>query len=329
MANDLAEGFLREDAPHWADLAPLAAEVGRWAIDPSTGSAEGDSALADLTGLPEVAGPFDAEVMLARIDPGDRAAVETALDGVAEGPGRFETVFRFRRPDGGLVWLEASGRMMTVDGRRMLVGATHDVTELREAQMRAELVAGEMAHRIKNLFALVQSIFTMAARGAGSVPELQEAFEGRLRALAGLNAMTLGDREAKVALSDLVSAAAGQHVAAGRMRNVLPDPCDIAGGAAQTMVLLLNELVTNAVKHGALRDGDGTVDLKVTLEDGKFTFEWAEENDAPVAPPTRKGFGMRVLTGMTASTYHGRPEVEWTERGLRFRCTWPMQGFTA
>ena len=314
---------------HWADLAPAAGQVGRWVMPLDGGDAVGDATLARLTGLDGMDGRFPPTLFLDRIAPEDRADVEEAIRRAVEDGETYEAVFRFERADGRTIWLEGAGRVADLGEGRALLGVNYDVTELREAQARAELVAGEMAHRIKNLFALVQSIHTMAARSADSVDALHDAFAGRLRALAGLNTMTLGDRKMAVALSDLVTAAGGDHVAAGRLRPDLPDPCDLSGSAAQTMVLLLNELMTNAVKHGALRGDDGSIELRVTRDHDSFAFEWAEETGAPVSAPTRDGFGMRVLTGMTAATHSGRPEVEWGERGLRFRCTWPTEGFLA
>ena len=331
MPDDLStDGLLAglAQSPDWADLAPVAGQVGRWVLRMGTDDAEGDATLAALTGVAAMDGAFPVDLFMSHVHEDDRAVVSAAIGNAASG-GAYEAVFRFRRPDGRVVWLEGSGRVVRLDGQSMLVGVNYDVTDLREAQARAELVAGEMAHRIKNIFALVQSIFSMAARNAESVEALSDAFSGRLRTLASLNALTLGDRAADVAMKDLVHAAAGVPVDAGRVAVEIPDPCDLSGAAAQTMVLLLGELTTNALKHGALKGDGGSVALKVAVEDGRFRFRWQEETPHPVAPPTREGFGMKVLTAMTASTHSGAPKLEWREDGLTFTCEWPVEGFMA
>ena len=94
------------------------------------------------------------------------------------------------------------------------------------------------------------------------------------------------------------------------------------------MVLVLNELLTNAVKHGALRGDEGTVALRITLDERSFHFTWAETGTEPVAAPQgRTGFGMRVLESMTAASFTGRPRFAWPPEGMRFDCEWPRDDF--
>ncbi|MEM7488712.1 MAG: sensor histidine kinase, partial [Pseudomonadota bacterium] len=208
------------------------------------------------------------------------------------------------------------------------IGVATDITEERAAQERAELLAGEMSHRIKNVFTLIQSMFNMAARTADTKEELAEAFTGRLRALVAVNTLTFADPERRVALSDLVDSLLGPLVESGRVRTTLASGFALSGTAAQTVTLAMNELMTNAVKHGALKVPDGHVDLTMSVTDDTFMLRWHEVSPHPVTPPeTPGGFGMRVLTGMTKATYDGQPDLDWRPEGLTFTCTWQLEGF--
>lgn len=313
----------------WRDAAPRAGGVGRWVIEPLSGRARIDGTLRMLTGLDDWTEERDSAAFLDRIHAEDRAGLEAALAEVVGGADSYRCAFRFERPDGRTVWLDSSGAIVEGgDGTRYLVGATTDVTEVEFARERAELLAGEMAHRMKNVLALVGSMFNMAARGASSVEALREAYSGRLHALSKVNELTFtaeGERPARI--EPLVEAVLGPLIATGRIARRI-DPCELAPSAAQTFVLVLNELVTNATKHGALSVEGGRIELDVALTGDAFRLTWRERGGPSLAQaPTRQGYGMRVLSAMTEATYGGEPAFDWQEEGLTFSCGWPVGPF--
>ena len=312
----------------WQDLATSAGGVGRFVVDLADGVCEIDATLRRLTGQLELISTFPLARFIAGIHSEDRAAVEAAIAATAEGAATYSMEFRYRRAGGEEIWLAGEGRRMaTASGRELLIGVNYDITELRRARETADLLSGEMAHRMKNVFALVQGMFNMAARSATDVESLADGFSGRLRALSEVNALTFAGADRTVGLAQLVDAVLGPLIAEGRVRPVVDAGYRLNGAAAQTLVLTMNELMTNAVKHGALR-ADGHIDLAATVVDGDFVFDWTESGGAPVpAPEGPSGFGMRVLQSMTASTHRGRPVFDWRPEGMRFRCTWDADAF--
>ncbi|WP_308915211.1 sensor histidine kinase [Jannaschia sp. LMIT008] len=312
----------------WQAIAPAAAGIGRFVYDPRTEMAQMDATMRRLTGMLDRVGAFPAADYFTRIHSDDRDAVGDQLALTVREGTPFHAEYRFERSPGEVVWLSGQGRMTdTSDGRSVLVGALYDITTLRSARERAVLLSEEMAHRMKNVFALVQGMFNMAARSSGTKEELVEAYTGRLQALAQVNAMTFASPDRSVRVTDLVSQTLGPLVAAKRIDAAIDDVA-VNGAAAQTVVLVLNELLTNAVKYGALRDDAGSVALSIVVVDGGFTLTWDEHATPPITPPTKKnGFGMRVLNSMTSATFSGRPSFEWRERGLLFSCHWDMPTF--
>ena len=311
----------------WQSLAPAAGGVGRFVYDPQSGLCQIDVTLRRITGMLDMVSSMPADAFMDRISPEDRPRISDALRQAAVSGQPYDEAFRFLRDDGTELWLSGQGRMMTSSqGHDLLVGVTIDVTETRRAQERAELVSREMAHRMKNVFALVQGMFNMAARSAETKDALVLGFTGRLHALAAVNALTFAGDDRSVEMTDLIDAVLGPHVAGGRVRLDVAN-FKLNGAAAQTLVLVLNELLTNAVKYGALHGDEGTVAVTVETDEidgGGFTLGWAETANRPISAPTGPGgFGMRVLNSMTAATFRGRPKLEWAETGLRFSCRWP------
>ncbi|WGH79359.1 sensor histidine kinase [Jannaschia ovalis] len=311
----------------WFALAPEAGGVGRYVLDLDSGIAEMDLVGRRMTGLSTLPMSFPVADFLERIVEEDRVVVAEAIERSRETGARYDVPYRFERPDGEMVWLSGHGRpVQGSDGRTMLVGVVYDITASRVAQERAELLAGEMGHRIKNIFSLVQGMFFMAARSSDTRDGLIEAYSGRLRALADVNTLTFSGEDRRVDLGDMVSMTLGPMVQGGQIRTDLTEDFALNATAAQTVVLALNELMTNAVKHGALSAEGGTVDLAIKVDPRDFVLSWHEHAPfAVTAPEKPSGFGMRVLRQMTKATFDGDPEFDWTPTGLRFQCTWSSE----
>ncbi len=87
--------------------------------------------------------------------------------------------------------------------------------------------------------------------------------------------------------------------------------------------MVVHELSTNAVKHGALSQEDGRVAVSWALApagDGRgFAMEWRETCPSPPAQSQRRGFGTRVLTSMVQHALDGTVTLELREAGLFWR----------
>ena len=71
----------------------------------------------------------------------------------------------------------------------------------------------------------------------------------------------------------------------------------LAAAKVQALALVLHELATNAVKHGALSTPEGRVRVgwKVEESDGirRLRLRWEERGGPRVEPPAARGFGTR------------------------------------
>ena len=241
-------------------------------------------------------------------------------EGVTAPP--FQIEYRLLRKDGSWLWLSSTEVVHARgdDGRpTQLLGASLDITRRYEAEALRELLIGEMAHRIKNLLSVVQSIGALTIRN-GCNPDIWLAYEQRMGALgAAQRLLTDGDwRSAD--LSDVVRAVLAPFDDATEARIELVGPTlDVDGGHVTTVALALHELATNAVKHGALSVPGGHVRVCWRREDDDIVMEWTEQGGPPVTPPQRLGFGSMMIEALGSAD--GEKKMNFRPEGLHCRFT--------
>lgn len=190
------------------------------------------------------------------------------------------------------------------------------VAALRETQELQTLLAAELGHRVKNLFAMVTAITSHTLRGSSDLGRVQ-TLQQRLMALSSAHDILLQSSWKAALLGDVAAAAVNGAGVAGRIRLDGPD-VGIGSKASLNVALLLHELTTNALKHGSLSVGGGVVDLTWRVE-GKGSEEilrmtWRETKGPVVVKPERNGFGSRLISaGLTGS---GDVVVAYNSSGL-------------
>ncbi len=193
----------------------------------------------------------------------------------------------------------------------------HDVTEAVEAEERQRLLINELNHRVKNTLAVVQGL---AQQSFGREADgLFEVFSGRLGALAGahtlLTAATWESADLRELVRGSLEATAGRDLA----RCTLAGPSlTIPPQLAVTLAMIVHELSTNAIKYGALSNGEGTVAVQWSMERtqaaGELVIDWRETGGPAVVPPTREGFGTRLIRRGLGG--QGRAELDYDPAGL-------------
>jgi PAS domain S-box-containing protein len=203
-----------------------------------------------------------------------------------------------RRKDGSLV--DISLTVSPVRGTNgKIVGASkiaRDITEQKRAQERQKLVVSEMKHRIKNSLATVQAI---ASQTLNRNVDERDAFIARLHALARAHDMLTPEAWEGAYLSATVNQALEPFQQAHRERISVDGPghlwLDSSKGVMVAMVI--HELATNAVKHGALANASGRVSISWvrTSEPNLVKLTWQENGGPEVRPPKAKGFGSHLI----------------------------------
>jgi two-component sensor histidine kinase len=215
---------------------------------------------------------------------------------------------------------------MTANDELGTVGATLDglLDELdcrRRRNEKAEeergLLARELAHRVKNGFALVQAIARQTFYKAD--PERYRSFADRLTALAGTYDLLLAKDAAASSIHDVVSRAVTAHSGFGSARLRLDGPdVVLAPELALPLSLVVHELATNATKYGSLSQDSGHVSIVWTHESDRVRLVWEETGGPPVERPTKKGFGSVLIERAFPATAEATCVADYRPEGLVF-----------
>ncbi|AOF94077.1 sensor histidine kinase [Sinorhizobium sp. RAC02] len=198
----------------------------------------------------------------------------------------------------------------------------------RERELRLEL-----NHRVKNILASVTSIFQMTRRGATSVEGLASDFAGRLQALSNVHSAVFEAGGEEVSLSSVIDLTVSPYNSAGDSRIHISGPdIVVSRDAGTTIALCLHELITNAIKYGALSRPDGHVGLLwsvATNGSSELSLDWTEVGGPVVREPTRQGYGTRYVRSALGSLFGAVPEIIFAPGGFRLSVSGPLSRISA
>jgi two-component sensor histidine kinase len=316
-------------------LATAAGRLGTFLLDLEKGRvARSGRVVPARAGLPATDLPLAD--WLARVHPQDLPAVQAALDAIATGRSSgYQVEYRFRR-EAEENWTVIESHAVVAErdpatGRpRLLAGVSRDVTAERAAEERQRLMAREVDHRAKNALAVVQAALRLTPRQDAEA--YATAVEGRVAALARAHSVLAEGRWQGAALQAVIEAelAAFQPgtAAADGSRFRLEGPAlALAPDAVQALSMAVHELATNAAKHGALSVAQGhiLVTWRIDPEADLLHLTWTEQGGPPLAgPPTRRGFGSRLVEATIANQLGGSVERGWEPAGLVCRMVLPL-----
>jgi two-component sensor histidine kinase len=301
-------------------LALEAAEIGVWEWDFLSGGFIWDQRMRALWSLPEAAIPT-YELFRGALNPADIERSDGAI-AAATNParnGEYEVEYRvIGIKDGMERWVLAQGRTFFENGKAVrMVGTARDVTERKQREAHVRFLMREIAHRSKNLLAVIQAMARQTAVTAGSAHDFEQIFSARLQALAASHDILMDEDWHGASIEELVRTQVGHYVDLIGTRIELAGPeMMLKPEAAQNLGLALHELATNAAKYGALSNEEGHVEIRWELAEGRFKISWAEIGGPPVAPPAREGFGQKVVTRIVTLALEGKVDLRFEPSGL-------------
>jgi PAS domain S-box-containing protein len=229
------------------------------------------------------------------------------------------------RPDGlrsvALVDIEA---VRDSDGN--IIGAINcfqDITERKAAEVRERILARELDHRAKNLLTLV--LATVRLTRADTITDFKAAIEGRLQPLSNAHSLLAQSRWAGVYLHSLVMEELTPYRAAETSRADISGPTLVLQPkSAQSIAIVLHELMTNAVKYGALSVPSGRLRVEWSPGETEITIRLSEKNGPPVNAPAHTGVGTRLVGSIVQSELNGRLRFDWKPDGVACEIVIPL-----
>ena len=222
------------------------------------------------------------------------------------------------RKDGSTFWNELAISPVHADDGELLYyfASQKDVTARRRAEEMEEterLLLKEVDHRAMNALALVQSIVRLSR--SDDVGAYSAAVLGRVDALARAHRLLARANWSGADLAELVAMETAIS-AAGRITSVGPLAI-LPPKLVQPMTLVLHELVSNALQHGALAEPGGTVAIDWAAGPDQLTIRWREAGaEAPAVEPAGAGFGLTMVKGVVERQLGGSFSPRWRSSGL-------------
>lgn len=213
-----------------------------------------------------------------------------------------------------------------------LVGAVNmlvDITGRKRAEDQQALLVRELHHRVKNMLATVQAIMGSTARASATIEEFQQAFTGRIMALARTHSSLAEDEWQAISLRNLLRHELEPYDDGSPGRVLLDGPAvDLPSAAAIPLGMAIHELATNAVRYGVLSVLGGSVTVSWALMEEQdrreLTIEWVERNGPAISPPTRKGFGSQLLERVLSNQTGACAMISYDPEGLRAHLAVPL-----
>ncbi|MES2664503.1 MAG: PAS domain-containing protein [Pseudomonadota bacterium] len=200
-----------------------------------------------------------------------------------------------------------------------ILAVSRDISYLRQVEEEREHLMRELSHRLKNAFAMVQSVISQTFRQAKTVQEGREILQGRVRALADAQDILTRSIADVMPIAEVVTAALLPHRSGEGQFDISGPEAAINGRQGLGLSLALHELATNAVKYGALGRSEGTVSIRWQVQpDGAFAFCWHESGGPPVVQPDRRGFGSVLIERIVATYFNGAATLAFNPGGVEF-----------
>ena len=202
----------------------------------------------------------------------------------------------------------------------------HDVTEIhlaREERQRQarhlQLLVDELNHRVKNTLAIVQGLAQQTFRGAAATDDARDAFNGRLAALAAAHDVLTREHWETADVADIIRQSLDAHGARSHRFVIQGPPVRLQPQTAVTLAMVMHELCTNAAKYGALSNDLGQVNVTWRRQEDptpRMLLQWQEIDGPAVAPPSRRGFGSRMISRALVAEPGGDVQLHFHEQGV-------------
>ncbi|MEM9085587.1 MAG: PAS domain-containing protein [Pseudomonadota bacterium] len=278
----------------------------------------------EITGLPA---PRHVEDWRDVIHPDEFERTRAKFIGAVQKAVPFEDEWRMLQADGSYRWILSRAVPSTDDPETARwFGTLTDIDDAYRISKERELLAGELAHRIKNIFSVIIGLVSLHARGDATLKVFADGLSDTIRALSRAQEFAIqGERIDEKDLIALLEVLVKPYGAPGsRAVEISGDAVGFGPRAATPLALVFHELATNSAKYGALSDAEGSVSISVARDEENVTITWRESGGPSTEPPEQQGFGSRLMTMAITHQLGGTLEQEWETGGLRAVITLPL-----
>jgi len=187
-------------------------------------------------------------------------------------------------------------------------------------QRQQDLLIAELKHRVKNILALISSIAKQTSRSKTSIADYISALQQRITALGLAHELLSHSGTEWPNLNDLLTIELRPYLSnefeGGKQVQLNGTEVKLNSNFIPTFILVIHELVSNAVKYGALSVPDGKIIVNWQQENGGASIHWREANGPRVYPPQNKGFGCELIERAIPYEFGGEATLRFLSTGV-------------
>ena len=251
----------------------------------------------------------------------DFARYKANLRSVRPDKPSYAVTFRVTRPDGREIWLEETATAeFDATGQCVRVkGLTVDVTQRKRTDEHQRLLIAELDHRVKNVLARVATVAEYTRQSSSTIDEFIQALDGRIQSMAVAHELLSQSGWQAIRLADIVRSQLAPYATDTNTTTGGPD-ITLSAAAAEALAMVLQELVTNASKYGALSIPGGQVSVRWQCRRSDagegLMIVWSETGGPPVSVPTEYGYGTSLIRELVPHELGGTVDLAFSSGGL-------------
>ena len=314
-------------------LALDAADIGIWEWNPARGVVSCDMRMRSLFGLRAEVATFEA--FLGSVHPEDRSRMRRTLLDALRDERHHKCECRSTLSTAQVEhWVGIAGGAYLFDTEaRHVLGVAMDISARKEADMHRELLSQDMQHRMLNMFSVVTAIVSLSQRTASTPGQLATGLRMRLSALSrAYGLFTTTAPGATVDLQHVIEAQLAPFADSSRV-TVSGPPVELGAPQAMALNMIVHELTTNAVKHGALSPEGGHVAVRWSIHPPSdkdcLRLSWKETCRSRITDPIRTGLGSKILISSARMSLGGNISLDYQRDGLLATLVVPAAHLTA
>lgn len=273
----------------------------------------------------------DPRLMTAIVLPEDREDVARHITEVLAGRPVVHDC-RIRRPtDQAFRWIRSTMFPVFNDAGEVvrLAGISQDVTETTLAKEHQGILVAELQHRVRNIMAIIRSMTRRSADGATDVTDYRARLEGRLMALARVQALLTREANAGGSLRDVIATEVAAQAHGDEQFDLAGPQIRLSPKAVEVLTLAFHELATSAIKYGAFAAPEGRLQVMCSTFERRgqpwVALDWIETGAPPRAASTRRGFGSDLIEGRIPYELGGAGKLTLNSSGAHCRLEFPLK----
>jgi two-component sensor histidine kinase len=182
------------------------------------------------------------------------------------------------------------------------------------------LLIAELDHRVKNVLARVAVVAMYTRQGSSTMDEFIQALDRRIQSMAVAHELLSQGHWQGVRLADIVRHQLAPYATDANTTTGGPD-ITLTAAATEALGMVLQELVTNASKYGALSIPDGRVSVSWECRNSgepatSLMIVWRETGGPPVSAPTQNGYGTSLICDLIPHELGGTVDLAFSSDGV-------------